>query len=372
MTEKIAASYVHDMLLSIKYLHSLNIVHRALKPRNFVFETDEKDANIVLLNFARSKLIDDNKEYNDLVGTVHYLSPELVSSKTIITGKILKSNDIWAIGVITYVMLTGRVPFAGKSNKEIFCNIVSQKLSFPSDITLSDGFKEFVTKTLIKDPSKRITLDQALRHPWVQGKDASEKQLNEDVLKYLRQFNYQSKLKKAITRTLAANMLSEPEKEIKAHFMRLDKDGDGYLNENELKYLLLDMGYAQSKSVEEAKVILAFADDNNDGRIDFQEFKQIYHRRLLSSHNQYIQNVFNVFDENGDGFIDAHDLQDVLGDDFKQIQLMIKEVDENNDGKLSFDEFKKAMQESSNDDKLKSYANVQITEKDRINDDDII
>jgi len=286
--------------------------------------------NIVLIDFGCAKVVSDDKEYKDLVGTVYYLAPELAaqSSRVHKTGKVLKASDIWSIGVIAFVMLTGRPPFKGKTNRDIFTHIIKDELKFPSDVQLSDGMKDFVRKALVKNPYKRLTIGDALRHPWVQGKGAEDIQLNKDVIRYLRQFNYQSKLKKAITRCLAKNMSSEPQEEVKRHFLRLDKDGDGFLNCDELEWLLLDMGFAPIKAKQEAKSMLLAADENGDGQVDFEEFKQVWHRKLLSQHDQYIHRVFAVFDDNGDGYIDAKELQGVLGDDFEQIKSMISEVDE--------------------------------------------
>jgi len=357
ITEKVAAALIGDMLKAVQYLHNQDIVHRDLKPENFVFKTPANDANIILIDFGCAKIVEDDKEYKDLVGTVYYLAPELAAQSTRVhkTGKILKRADIWSIGVIAYVMLTGRPPFKGRTNKEIFTHIIQDQLKFPGDVSLSDGFKDFVRKALVKNPYKRISIEDALRHPWVQGKAAGEIQLNKDVIRYLRQFNYQSKLKKAITRCLAKNMSQEPEKEVKRHFIRLDKDGDGFLDAEELKLLLLDMGFAPHTAAEEAKTMLKAADENNDGQVDFEEFKAVWHRKLLSQHDQYIHRVFAVFDDNGDGYIDAKELQSVLGEDFENIQKMISEVDENNDGKLSFEEFQRAMQEDSNVGKLEAY-----------------
>merc|ERR1712083_1221990 len=140
-------------------------------------------------------------------------------------------------------------------------------------------------------------------------------------------------------------------------------------NAEELELLLLDIGFAAVKAKQEAKSMLLAADENNDGQVDFEEFKQVWHRKLLSQHDQYIHRVFAVFDDNGDGFIDAKELQSVLGEDFENIQAMIREVDVNNDGKLSFEEFQKAMQEEATGQKLEAYAGLGgegLSENDRL------
>jgi len=121
-----------------------------------------------------------------------------------------------------------------------------------------------------------------------------------------------------------------------------------FLDIEELTLLLLDMGYAPGSARDEAIKMLDSADLNHDNKVDFNEFKAVWHRKLLSQHEQYIHRVFAVFDDNGDGFIDAKELQGVLGEDFATIVDMIAEVDDNHDNKISFDEFKKAMQEDIN------------------------
>ena len=102
------------------------------------------------------------------------------------TGTILKASDIWSIGVITYVMLIGRAPFNGSSNKGIFYNIIHKSLKYPKDCKLSDSSKDFINKALEKNPSKRITMADALKHDWIQGKDVSDIKLNKEILRYLR------------------------------------------------------------------------------------------------------------------------------------------------------------------------------------------
>merc|ERR1712003_148849 len=198
--------------------------------------------------------------------------------------------------------------------------------------------------------------------------------LNKDVIHYLRQFKYQSKLKKEITRVLAKNMTNEPSQQVLRHFKRLDADGDGFLDAEELTFLLLDMGFTGHSAKDEAQKMIQHADKNGDGVIDFEEFKQVWYRKVLSTNDQYINRVFDVFDDNGDGHIDAKELalilfpenydensvanideEDETYDDEDEdednknllatVKKMINEVDVNGDGKIDFDEFKKAMNE---------------------------
>merc|ERR1712061_629968 len=184
---------------------------------------------------------------------------------------------------------------------------------------------------LKKSPKRRLKLEAALAHKWVQGKSKSNEKVSEDVIRVLRQFNQQSKLKKAITKTLAANMGAEPEKKIKEHFDRLDKNGDNALDSKELSLLLMDMGFSKNQAHLEAIEIIKTSDADGSGEIEFNEFAQIWQRKLLSVNDSYIHAVFSVFDENGDGYIDAHELAKVLnmqgdGDD-KKIADIISEVD---------------------------------------------
>eukprot|EP00497_Spongosphaera_streptacantha_P002060 TRINITY_DN264_c0_g1_i2.p1 TRINITY_DN264_c0_g1~~TRINITY_DN264_c0_g1_i2.p1 ORF type:complete len:336 (+),score=92.63 TRINITY_DN264_c0_g1_i2:114-1010(+) len=202
ITEKKAAKMIETMLLAVQYCHERNIVHRDLKPENFVFKSTADDAEMVLIDFGCAKVVDDNEAYKDLVGTPYYLAPESAAGhKYTRTGTVLKASDVWSIGVIAYVLMTGRPPFNGRSNSQIFLSDNKEKIKFPSNVKLSKSFTDFVRKMLKKSPKQRITLEEALTHPWVTGQEASNDEISNDVIKVLRQFAQQSKLKKAITKT---------------------------------------------------------------------------------------------------------------------------------------------------------------------------
>lgn len=350
ITEKRAAELVSTMLKAIKHCHEKDIVHRDLKPENFVFKTKDPDSDMVLIDFGCAKQVQDSTEYKDLVGTPYYLAPESAAGhKYIRTGSVLKMSDIWSIGVIAYVLMTGRPPFNGHSNTEIFSSIIKKPLKFPATIKLSKPFIDFVQKMLKKSPKRRITLDLALKHPWVSGEEVTNQQISDDVLRVLRQFNQQSKLKKMITKTLAAHMGKEPQAKIQAHFKRLDKNGDGALDAEELSYLLMDMGLCQSDARTQAAQIIEKADTDKSGSIEFDEFAQIWQRKLLSVNHSYIHAVFSVLDEDGNGKISVDELAKVLDlpgpDNVAEVKAIIKEVDKNGDGELDFEEFSAAMRE---------------------------
>merc|ERR1712073_128222 len=111
------------------------------------------DSDMVLIDFGCAKEVEDATPYKDLVGTPYYLAPESAAGhKYVRTGKVLKSSDVWSIGVIAYVMMTGRPPFNGRSNNEIFSSIIKKPLKFPASVKLSKSFIEFCQLMLKKSP----------------------------------------------------------------------------------------------------------------------------------------------------------------------------------------------------------------------------
>merc|ERR1712083_201841 len=186
----------------------------------------------------------------------------------------------------------------------------------------------------------------------------SNEKISQDVIRVLKQFNQQSKLKKAITKTLAAHMGDEPQKKIREHFKRLDKNGDGALSADELSFLLRDMGHNPAFAKQQAEEIIKQSDDDGSGEIEFEEFAQIWQRKLLTVNQSYIHAVFTVLDENGDGSIDADELAKVLEvNDQQKIEAYIKEVDTDRNGKISFEEFRRAMLELESDAEISNTKN---------------
>jgi len=354
-TKAQAEELVHSMLLAIHHCHDHQIVHRDLKPENFVFQTNALDSKLVLIDFGCATIVKDDKVYKDYVGTPYYIAPESAVSTYVRTGKTLKSSDIWSIGILAFILMTGRPPFNGRSNPAILRSIVNKPLLLPEDIEWSESCKDFLKRILEKNPKKRMSLKAAMAHPWLNGKITTNIPIG--VIKALREFNQQSKLKKAITKALAENMFKETEKHIRAQFDKMDKNKDGKLSSNEIAIILMDRGYKMHHAYKEARKIIMKGDEDKSGEIEFNEFTWIYQHHLLTTNDGYIRDVFDVLDLNGDGKIDANELGTMLemtnGCDLTKLLKIIQEVDTNDDGFIDFQEFKEAMKQKGSSGELK-------------------
>lgn len=348
-SEKRASRLIRTMIETIKYCHSQNIVHRDIKPENFVFASHAPNAAMILIDFGCALKVEMKTEYKDLVGTPYYLAPESAAKRSTRTGEVLCKSDLWAVGVIAYIMLTGQTPFKGRRHADILAEILTKPVTFPKTVKLSDPFKDFVRKVLKKPPTRRITVDEALSHKWVSGDANSDESIHKEVLKCLKQFNYQTMLKKKVSNLLADNMGQEPRAKIKGHFDKLDKSNDGFLDQDELMILLVKLGSSDEDAKGEAQRMMEQADSGSDGKIDFEEFAAIWQRKLLTVNDKYIKAVFKVLDTNNDDQISMDELRAVFQTDSKdseeQFQSMLEEVDENKDGFISYQEFKRAMKE---------------------------
>ncbi|KAI8915671.1 kinase-like domain-containing protein [Gorgonomyces haynaldii] len=168
-TEADAARIIKQLLEAVEYLHDeVDIVHRDLKPENLLFRDKADDADILVTDFGLSKTLKDSDFTSTTCGSPHYVAPEILKN----TGHG-KPVDMWAIGVIAYVLLCGYTPFWGGENNStqyLYQCIVTGKYKFDPEwwSLVSDEAKGFIQKLLIVNPSKRMTAKEALKDPWLQ------------------------------------------------------------------------------------------------------------------------------------------------------------------------------------------------------------
>ncbi|KAG8446635.1 hypothetical protein GDO86_014184 [Hymenochirus boettgeri] len=163
-TEKDVIRLIHQILQGVLHLHRNNVVHLDLKPQNILLTSSKPLGDIRIVDFGLSRKVDSVKEVREILGTPEYVAPEILNYEPIST-----ATDMWSVGVLTYVMLTGVSPFQGDTKQQTFLNISQVNVQYTQEEF--DGISklavEFIKSLLIKNPRKRISADQCLQHPWL-------------------------------------------------------------------------------------------------------------------------------------------------------------------------------------------------------------
>ncbi|VVT53515.1 uncharacterized protein SAPINGB_P003612 [Magnusiomyces paraingens] len=168
--ESDAVKIIRSIVSGVAYLHSHGIVHRDLKPENLLFRTMDEDSDLLIADFGLSRIIDEEqfRMLTTTCGTPAYMAPEIFKKSG--HGKQV---DVWAIGVITYFLLCGYTPFDRDTSAEEMQAILSCDYSFEPEeywTEVSDEARDFISKCLQIDVSKRITAEECLNHPFLNTK----------------------------------------------------------------------------------------------------------------------------------------------------------------------------------------------------------
>ncbi|XP_050962003.1 serine/threonine kinase 17a like [Labeo rohita] len=163
-TEKDVIRLARQILMGVACLHRNNVVHLDLKPQNILLTSAQPLGDIRIVDFGLSRRVDSVSEVREILGTPEYVAPEVLDYEPITT-----ATDMWSIGVLIYVMLTGESPFLGDEKQETFLNISQVNVDYSQDVFqgISDLAVDFIQSLLIKNPGKRATVEQCLNHPWL-------------------------------------------------------------------------------------------------------------------------------------------------------------------------------------------------------------
>jgi len=272
-TERDASVLIKQVLSCVNYCHTHKIVHRDLKPENILLEQNREFDQIKIIDFGTSLVFDESKRLDEKLGTPYYIAPEVLAKS------YGPKCDIWSVGVIAYIVLSGIPPFNGATDQEIMKKVKLGKFSFADPVwaTISDSAKDFITQLLTRDQEKRPSAEQALQHPWIQ--QASEMQRESlasevamSALTNLQSFNAQSKLKQATFAFIVSQLLSKNEREqVDKVFRAMDRNGDGVLTKEEIKAGYLEY-FGRSLNDPEIDEMFKKVDVDGNGAIDYSEF----------------------------------------------------------------------------------------------------
>ncbi|XP_061600635.1 calcium/calmodulin-dependent protein kinase type II subunit gamma isoform X14 [Cololabis saira] len=200
-SEADASHCISQILESITHIHQHDIVHRDLKPENLLLASKMKGAAVKLADFGLAiEVQGDQQAWFGFAGTPGYLSPEVLRKDP-----YGKPVDIWACGVILYILLVGYPPFWDEDQHKLYQQIKAGAYDFPSPEwdTVTPEAKNLINQMLTINPAKRITADQALKHPWVcQRSTVASMMHRQETVECLRKFNARRKLKGAILTTM--------------------------------------------------------------------------------------------------------------------------------------------------------------------------
>ncbi|XP_033973723.1 calcium/calmodulin-dependent protein kinase (CaM kinase) II beta 1 isoform X5 [Trematomus bernacchii] len=200
-SEADASHCIHQILDSVHHIHQHDIVHRDLKPENLLLASKCKNAAVKLADFGLAiEVQGEQQAWFGFAGTPGYLSPEVLRKEA-----YGKPVDIWACGVILYILLVGYPPFWDEDQHKLYQQIKAGAYDFPSPEwdTVTPEAKNLINQMLTINPAKRITAQEALKHPWVcQRSTVASMMHRQETVECLKKFNARRKLKGAILTTM--------------------------------------------------------------------------------------------------------------------------------------------------------------------------
>ncbi|KAM4725402.1 death-associated protein kinase 2 [Anableps anableps] len=203
-----AIEFLKQTLEGLKFMHKNNIAHFDLKPENIMLsDKTSPHPNIKLIDFGLAHHFCQGEEYRSTSGTPQYIAPEMINNELLST-----AADMWSIGVITYILLSGLSPFQGETDEETLRNVIATNYQFPKHYfsLTSSMAKDFIMKLLIKNPNERMTAEECLVHPWIKPitrTQAAKRNRSSINMRSFKKFNAKRKWKMSYNMVLMCNRL---------------------------------------------------------------------------------------------------------------------------------------------------------------------
>ncbi|XP_051144325.1 calcium-dependent protein kinase 26-like [Andrographis paniculata] len=336
-SERKAAELTKIIVGVVEACHSLGVMHRDLKPENFLLVDKDNDFSLKAIDFGLSVFFKPGQIFTDVVGSPYYVAPEV----------LLKhygpKADVWTAGVILYILLSGVPPFWAETQQGIFDAVLKGHIDFDSDPwpLISESAKDLIRKSLCMQPSERLTAHEVLCHPWIcENGVAPDRALDPAVLSRLKQFSAMNKLKKMALRFIAESLSEEEIAGLREMFQAMDTDNSGAITFDELKAGLRKYGSTLKDT--EIRDLMDAADVDNSGTIDYGEFIAATIHLNKLEREEHLLAAFHYFDKDGSGYITVDELQQACAEHGMTdvlIEDIIKEVDQDNDGRIDYGEF---------------------------------
>jgi len=362
-SEPFAAELMIQMLSAVHYMHSRGVVHRDLKLENFLLEEKldprlwavGRDGGnkglsppagapppcVKLIDFGLSKHMAPHEIMAQQVGSAYYVAPE------VLRGSYTEACDLWSMGVILYMLVSGIPPFWGGSDAEIRQRILVGKWGFPEVqfAHVSSECKDLIQRLLTADPGQRLTAQQALQHPWIKNAQTQRAPAPVERARLKRQVSFSmgkfvdfSSMRKLMLEVVAFSLKPEEIAEMREAFEEMDTDRSGTLTLQELQSALGDR-----LSADEVAKIFESADVHHGHTINYNEFIAATTWERIHLDEENIHQMFDLLDPQRQGFLSIETLQNAVGQDFssQDVAAMMRECDTDGDGQIDYHEFER-------------------------------
>ena len=353
--EKYSAFVMYQLFSAINYCHKMHIVHRDLKPENILIVSKDQDGypTIKVCDFGTSKIFEKGKIERKLVGSSYYIAPEVLKKK------YNEKCDLWSCGVIMYILLSARPPFGGEDDMDIMEKVAigEYDLESPPFDKLSKNALDLIKRLLTMNVNDRINAEQALNHPWFKDNKSQElfNRLNgNETMKTLIENLKSYKRTSIIQETALAYLVHHfPQNKDVVNscklFNQIDKSGDGKINKAELLKGLSER--YKSKTLEkDIDEIYKNLDMDNNGYIGYEEFVRAAVNKDYFVRDNVLRFAFRYFDKDDSGEITFDEIEELFAQSIPDRQKVhetlvgiIKEVDQDNDNRINFEEFSVVM-----------------------------
>jgi calcium-dependent protein kinase len=392
LDEIVVKILMHQILSSVGYLHSHKVIHGDLKLQNILIESvnsshrtsfkssvrmdmhkfhqssnssklntgenldssndidfylnNMSNYEIKLIDFGCSKIFGKGKSLSGIIGTPLYCSPEIIENK------YNEKCDIWACGIIMYILLAGFPPFDGDTEEEIFRNIKKGNLDFKHKEfnNISDHALDLIKKLLDLNQDKRLSAKKAITHPFFKEinnqANSMKKKVDNKVLLSMKTIKSTIKFKQAVFAYISHNFANHEEvQKLRRLFKFLDKNNDGSISKSELLEGFREFG--EDISNENLENIIKAIDNDGSGFIEYEEFirANLDKERLLTDVN--IKMAFDLFDIDKSGCISCEEMkQIIMGDRHVQLSVLsefMSQINKSVDDVITYEDFKNLM-----------------------------
>jgi len=348
LAEGKAAEVMSQVGAALRYAHARGIAHRDIKPENIVFCCkDTSDFQIKVIDWGVACRFN-SEQMKVAVGTFHYAAPEVI----VPVRAYGPACDMWSLGIVTYVTLSGRLPFEGPPHKLLLQARVERypMTGEPWDSVSNPG-KDFIKKLLKADPSQRLTGESVMRHNWIVRKSERaviDKAVAAKVVENLQQFRHQNNLTQLCTVAVARQMDHQSLKDIHGVFRDLDRNGDGILTFGEISNGFKRLVGPSETGFKELLDAMEGLDLDKSGTLDYTEFCAAALGGHAAQQVDALWAAFKALDPEEKGLISQEQIEKVVqnlglpGDEAskatKELVRTLSNIHENSQGSIGFNQ----------------------------------